>query len=69
VPVFDDPLDAIVKAQAVIDFTTPEATVAHAQLTAQARACMSSARPGSATTISPRSTPPRAMPRSCGPAT
>jgi 4-hydroxy-tetrahydrodipicolinate reductase len=37
VPVFDDPLDAIVKAQAVIDFTSPEATLAHAQLTAQAR--------------------------------
>jgi 4-hydroxy-tetrahydrodipicolinate reductase len=37
VPVFSDPLDAIVNAQAVIDFTTPEATVAHAQLTAQAR--------------------------------
>jgi len=37
VPVFGDPLDAIVNAQAVIDFTTPEATVAHAQLTAQAR--------------------------------
>ncbi len=38
VPVVDDPLDAIVKAQAVIDFTTPAATVAHAKLTAQARA-------------------------------
>ncbi|MDG4650551.1 4-hydroxy-tetrahydrodipicolinate reductase [Roseibacterium sp. SDUM158017] len=38
VPVHDDPLDVIVKAQAVIDFTTPEATLAHAQLTAQARA-------------------------------
>jgi 4-hydroxy-tetrahydrodipicolinate reductase len=37
VHVFDDPLDAIVNAQAVIDFTSPEATVAHAQLTAQAR--------------------------------
>jgi 4-hydroxy-tetrahydrodipicolinate reductase len=37
VQVHDDPLDAIVKAQAVIDFTTPEATVAHAHLTAQAR--------------------------------
>jgi 4-hydroxy-tetrahydrodipicolinate reductase len=37
VMVHDDPLDAIVKAQAVIDFTTPEATLAHAQLTAQAR--------------------------------
>jgi 4-hydroxy-tetrahydrodipicolinate reductase len=36
VPVGDDPLDAIVKAQAVIDFTAP-ATLAHAQLTAQAR--------------------------------
>ncbi|MFW5641493.1 MAG: 4-hydroxy-tetrahydrodipicolinate reductase [Roseicyclus sp.] len=37
VPVHGDPLDAIVRAQAVIDFTTPEATMAHAQLTAQAR--------------------------------
>jgi 4-hydroxy-tetrahydrodipicolinate reductase len=37
VPVLSDPLDAIVKAQAVIDFTSPEATVAHAELTAQAR--------------------------------
>lgn len=32
-----DPLEVIVKAQAVIDFTTPAATLAHAQLTAQAR--------------------------------
>lgn len=38
VPVVDDPLEAIVKAQAVIDFTSPAATVAHAKLTAQARA-------------------------------
>ncbi|MBC6437378.1 MAG: 4-hydroxy-tetrahydrodipicolinate reductase [Rhodobacteraceae bacterium] len=38
VPVFDDPLDAIARAQAVIDFTTPEATVDHARLCAQARA-------------------------------
>jgi 4-hydroxy-tetrahydrodipicolinate reductase len=37
VPVYADPLDAIVKAQAVIDFTSPAATLAHAQLTAQAR--------------------------------
>jgi 4-hydroxy-tetrahydrodipicolinate reductase len=37
VPVHGDPLDVIVKAQAVIDFTTPEATLAHAELTAQAR--------------------------------
>jgi 4-hydroxy-tetrahydrodipicolinate reductase len=37
VPVYADPLDAIAKAQAVIDFTSPEATVAHARLTAQAR--------------------------------
>ena len=37
VPVYGDPLDAIVKTQAVIDFTSPEATLAHAQLTAQAR--------------------------------
>jgi len=34
----DDPIDAIAKAQAVIDFTTPAATVAFAELTAQARA-------------------------------
>lgn len=38
VMVHADPIDAIVNAQAVIDFTTPDATVAHAQLTAQARA-------------------------------
>ncbi len=38
VPVHTDPIDAIVNAQAVIDFTTPEATVDHALLTAQARA-------------------------------
>ncbi len=37
VPVFDDPLEVIVKAQAVIDFTSPQATVDHALLTAQAR--------------------------------
>ncbi len=37
VPVVGDPLDAIVKAQAVIDFTSPAATLAHAKLTAQAR--------------------------------
>ncbi len=37
VPVHSDLLDAIVKAQAVIDFTTPGATVAHAELAAQAR--------------------------------
>jgi 4-hydroxy-tetrahydrodipicolinate reductase len=37
VPVFADAIDAIVKAQAVIDFTTPAATVAHAELAAQAR--------------------------------
>jgi len=38
VPVTDDPLEAFVHAQAVIDFTSPAATVAHAELTAQARA-------------------------------
>jgi len=37
VPVYDDPLDAIVKAQAVIDFSSPDATCHHALLTAQAR--------------------------------
>ncbi|MBF9045873.1 4-hydroxy-tetrahydrodipicolinate reductase [Rhodobacterales bacterium LSUCC0031] len=37
VSVTDDPLTVIVKAQAVIDFTAPAATLAHAQLTAQAR--------------------------------
>ena len=37
VRVADDPLEVIVTAQAVIDFTTPAATLAHAQLTAQAR--------------------------------
>lgn len=38
VPVTDDPLEAIAPAQVVIDFTTPDATVAHSELTAQARA-------------------------------
>ncbi|WP_071674339.1 4-hydroxy-tetrahydrodipicolinate reductase [Nioella nitratireducens] len=37
VMVHGDPIDAIVNAQAVIDFTSPAATLAHAQLTAQAR--------------------------------
>lgn len=36
--VTDDPIEAIAGAQAVIDFTSPAATVALAELTAQARA-------------------------------
>lgn len=36
--VTDDALEAIAQAEIVIDFTTPEATLAHAELTAQARA-------------------------------
>ncbi|WP_407673376.1 4-hydroxy-tetrahydrodipicolinate reductase [Paracoccus caeni] len=36
--VSDDAVSVIAKAQAVIDFTTPNATVAYAELTAQARA-------------------------------
>ena len=36
--VTDDALEAIAPAQVVIDFTTPKATLAHAELTAQARA-------------------------------
>lgn len=38
VKVTDDPLEAFARAQAVIDFTSPAATMAHAELTAQARA-------------------------------
>lgn len=38
ISVMDDPLEAFATAQAVIDFTAPAATVAHAELTAQARA-------------------------------
>lgn len=38
VTVSDDPVTAIAQAQAVIDFTVPAATVAFAELTAQARA-------------------------------
>ncbi len=37
VRVFDDPLEVVVQAQAVIDFTSPDATVDHALFTAQAR--------------------------------
>lgn len=36
--VTDDPVEAIANAQAIIDFTRPEATVAYAELAAQARA-------------------------------
>ncbi len=39
VMVTDDPLEAFAKAQAVVDFTTPAATVEFAKLAAQARAC------------------------------
>ncbi|HGG63626.1 MAG TPA: 4-hydroxy-tetrahydrodipicolinate reductase, partial [Rhodobacteraceae bacterium] len=38
VKVSDDPLEVMAKAQAVIDFTVPAATVAMAELAAQARA-------------------------------
>ncbi|PWJ21999.1 4-hydroxy-tetrahydrodipicolinate reductase [Jannaschia seohaensis] len=38
VPVTDDPIEVVSRAQAVIDFTTPAATVAMTELTAQARA-------------------------------
>lgn len=38
VSVCDDPLDAMAKAQAVIDFTAPEATIALSKIAAQARA-------------------------------
>ena len=37
-PVTDDPIEVVKDAHAVIDFTTPAATVAMAELTAQARA-------------------------------
>ncbi len=36
--VTDDPLEAFAKVQAIVDFTTPDATVDHAALAAQARA-------------------------------
>jgi 4-hydroxy-tetrahydrodipicolinate reductase len=39
VTVTDDPLEAFAKAQAVVDFTSPAATVEFAALAAQARAC------------------------------
>ena len=38
VPVVDDLLEILPKAKAIIDFTSPEATVAHSVLAAQARA-------------------------------
>ncbi|WP_298435828.1 4-hydroxy-tetrahydrodipicolinate reductase [uncultured Jannaschia sp.] len=38
VPVTDDPIEVVARAQAVIDFTTPAATVAMSELCAQARA-------------------------------
>jgi len=36
--VYDDPLEPMARAQAVIDFTTPEATIALSRVAAQARA-------------------------------
>ena len=39
VPVTDDPVEAIVRARAIIDFTSPAASVEYAALAAQARAC------------------------------
>ncbi len=38
VPVTDDPIEVIAKAQAVIDFTSPDVSAANAELCAQARA-------------------------------
>ncbi len=38
VPVVSDAIDVVKDAQAIIDFTSPDATVAHAELAAQARA-------------------------------
>lgn len=38
VMVSDDPLEVFARTQAIIDFTSPDATVAHAALAAQARA-------------------------------
>lgn len=38
ITVLDDPLEAFAKVQGIIDFTTPDATVAHAEIAAQARA-------------------------------
>ncbi len=38
VPVTDDPIEVVARAQAVIDFTTPRATLQMSELTAQARA-------------------------------
>jgi len=38
VQVFDDPLEPMARAQAVIDFTAPEATIALSKIAAQARA-------------------------------
>ncbi len=38
VTVTDDPLEAFANAQAIIDFTSPDASVAHADIAAQARA-------------------------------
>lgn len=38
VPVTDDPIEVIAKARVVIDFTSPDASIANAELCAQARA-------------------------------
>lgn len=37
IPVTDDPLEAFIRSEGVLDFTVPAATVSYAELTAQAR--------------------------------
>lgn len=69
VTVTDDPLAAFAQAQAVIDFTAPEATVQFAELAAQARAVHVIGTTGSSRPIWKGSPGPRITPSSCGRAT
>ncbi len=62
VVVEDDPLEAFERAQAVIDFTSPAATVAHAALAAQARAVHVIGTTGLSDDVLKAITPPLDMP-------
>ena len=64
-----DPLPLLLEADAIIDFSSPAASVALAGLAAQARIADVIGTTGLATRISTKSTRRRATPRSCVPAT
>ena len=64
VKISDDPLPAFAKADGVLDFSVPAASVEFAGYAARRASCMWSARPAAAPRTTRRSRPPRGTPRS-----